>query len=198
MKKTIILLSCLASFALVSQPYAAQAQKPTAQRVTINKKQESHINFAQDPRYSSYVMGLSGDNALYGNYPNSIHQSNLQVEMLRHTTWGSLVPRKKIYGDPAKGRYPLRYYPKKVVAKKDITLTKEDLERICGDKAQPAMKADKNALSTVPTVSSNSTSSIARDRTSSIYEPVNENKQNPEVQRKVEEIQKSLLTPNVK
>lgn len=195
MKKTMIILGCLASFALVGQSYAEQAQKTVPSKVAINKKAKSHINFAQDPRYSYYVMGLSGDNTLYGNYPTSPYQSNFQVEALRHTVWGSLVPRKKVFDDPAKGRYPWRYSSKKVQAKKDAIYTKEDLARICGDKAQPAMKADSNALSAVPTITPNSSS---MDKTPSIYEPVNENKQNPEIQKKVEEIQNSLLTPSVK
>lgn len=45
----------------------------------------------------------SGTTSLFGNYASSPYQSNIQVEMLRNTVWGSLVPRKKLYDDPAKG-----------------------------------------------------------------------------------------------
>ncbi len=52
----------------------------------------------------------SAGTSLFGNYASSPYQSDIRVEMLRNTVWGSLVPRKKLYQDPAKGKYPARYY----------------------------------------------------------------------------------------
>lgn len=50
----------------------------------------------------------SGSTSLFGNYASSPYQSNIQVEMLRNTVWGSLVPRKRLYDDPAKVNGPAR------------------------------------------------------------------------------------------
>lgn len=106
----------------------SQSAAPVQVNVNVNTSahaegntQTAEISNAQNQTQSQYAApanaaavtssakqpGATG--ALYGDYANSPYQSNLQTEMLRHTVWGSLVPRKKLYRDPALGKYPPRY-----------------------------------------------------------------------------------------
>ena len=91
----------------------AQGNTQTAEIFnTQNQTQTQYAAAAPVPAPNAVQSGakrLSGADSLYGDYAESPYQSNLQTEMLRHTVWGSLVPRKKIYGDPALGKYPPRY-----------------------------------------------------------------------------------------
>lgn len=50
-----------------------------------------------------------GSTSLFGNYASSPYQSNIQVEMLRDSVWNALVPRKRLYDDPATGNSSTRY-----------------------------------------------------------------------------------------
>lgn len=64
---------------------------------------------AASPKTVTDTASTGGNTSLFGNYASSPYQSNIHVEMLRNTVWGSLVPRKKLYDDPAKGNAPARY-----------------------------------------------------------------------------------------
>lgn len=86
--------------------------------ISYAPNQAAPQNYASSSAYAPQAVQngakqLSGTGSLYGDYANSPYQSNLQTEMLRHTVWGSLVPRKKLYRDPALGKYPPRYFAAK-------------------------------------------------------------------------------------
>ena len=242
MKKILFFLGCLISFSYAEQSFAQQqvqqqsirkeagpvtvnvnvSNTATANGNTLSPQMQNSLP-AQNGRYgnyntnNSYVKELSGTGSLYGNYPESPYQADFQTEMLRHTVWGSLVPRKQLFDDPAKGRYPWRYSTKKVVSKKVetkkelIDVTKLDLDAICKEREEAKKQANvvKNENNTTDNVANSiviNTKDIQKEEVKkteevkepSIYEPVNENKQNEDIQRKVEEIQDALLAPSVK
>lgn len=238
MKKILFFLGCLISFSYAEQSFAQQQVQqqsirkeagPVAVNVNFSNTATANGNTlspqiqnslpAQNGRYgnyntnNSYVKELSGTGSLYGNYPESPYQDNFQTEMLRHTVWGALVPRKKLFDDPAKGRYPWRYSTNKVVSKKVettkelIDVSKLDLDAICKEREEAKKKAANNntndnlANSIVINTKDIQKTDVQKAEEAnqpSIYEPVSENKQNEDIQRKVEEIQDALLVPSVK
>lgn len=140
------------------------------------------------------VQNLSGKNSLYGEYYVSPYQNSLQTEMLRHTVWGSLVPRKKLYADPALGKYPPRYSVAKPKAAKQETNCPETVQNNNVSAAVPDTAAPKSAVPDAKNAAG----------TSSIYEPLNKQPNTPpaggadsSVQQKVEDLQNSLLIPKV-
>lgn len=147
MKKTVLFF--LASFYFVF-PVSAQNAAQTSQgaktadspvQVTVNinnttsaqgNTQTTTIDNTQNQTGASATAvnqkgrdaaGPNAGTSLFGNYASSPYQSDIRVEMLRNTVWGSLVPRKKLYQDPAKGKYPARYYSGAGSAKARSTAT---------------------------------------------------------------------------
>ena len=86
------------------------AQGNTQTTTIDNTQNQSGASATAVSQKGLYTANPSAGTSLFGNYASSPYQSDIRVEMLRNTVWGSLVPRKKLYQDPAKGKYPARYY----------------------------------------------------------------------------------------
>lgn len=174
------------------------AKVQTAPKAAPKKVSSRPIRESVTTYPSSMTPGIKSQAGLYGDYMDSEYQNDFQTEMLRHTVWGSLVPRKKLFDDPAKGRYPLRY-----------TVRKAAVKDPCADQnqqktASPAQSAKSNE-EIVKAILKNTEKEMAAEQSSknpqsqSFYEPVKPEtaQNNQEVQKKVEEIQQSLTNQKV-
>lgn len=86
----------------------------------------------------------AGSSSLYGNYASSPYHSNVQVEMLRNTIWGSLVPRKRLYDDPATGNSSTRYIGSSSTSSSSKYTGRKSSKKKSGNK-QAANKQKTNA-----------------------------------------------------
>lgn len=87
----------------------ATAQGNT-QTTKVESSQPTAITAAASTTNPSAGQNASaGSYSLFGNYASSPYQSNIQVEMLRNSVWNALVPRKRLYDDPAAGNSSTRY-----------------------------------------------------------------------------------------
>lgn len=134
MKKSFFLF--LASFCFALPAFAQSNTAQTAQtvkttdtpaqvNVTINNTATAQGNTQTTKVESSQPAAITatasttnpsagqnasaGSHSLFGNYASSPYQSNIQVEMLRNSVWNALVPRKRLYDDPATGNSSTRY-----------------------------------------------------------------------------------------
>ncbi len=113
---------------------------------------------AASPKTVQDTAGTSGTSSLFGNYASSPYQSNIQVEMLRNTVWGSLVPRKKLYDDPAKGNAPVRYagskskstQKSKKTAAQTSTVQAKDLQNAMANTQQTILVEQKDGQLCIP------------------------------------------------
>lgn len=112
---------------------------------------------ATSPKTVQDTAGTSGSSSLFGNYASSPYQSNIHVEMLRNTVWGSLVPRKKLYDDPAKGNAP-RYagskskstQKSKKTAAQTNTVQAKDLQNAMANTQQTILVEQKDGQLCIP------------------------------------------------
>ncbi len=129
---------------------SASAQGNT-QTTTIDNTQ----NQSSAPAPASQgTAGTVGAKSLFGDYASSPYHSNMQVEMLRNSVWTSLVPRKKLYQDPAAGNAPTRYYGKK-------SSTKSKSQTAQANKTKSG--TTKNNTSKAANIQANSTQNINLD-----------------------------------
>lgn len=174
----------------VSNTASAQGNVQTASNVQNQSLQPSVSPMGTAaPAPSAAVRSVSGTSSLYSDYYSAPYQNSLQTEMLRHTVWGSLVPRKKLYSDPALGKYPPRYSVAKPKAVKQETNTGGTVRNGNVSAAVPDAAASKSSVTEANPA-----------ETSSMYEPLNSpsaDEAGSSVQQKVEDLRDSLLIPKV-
>lgn len=96
----------------------ASAQGNT-QTTTIDNTQNQST--APAAAASTQSTGTTTSSSLFGDYTSSPYHSNPQIEMLRNSVWTSLVPRKKLYNDPAGKNAGTYYYGQSTTTKSQTT-----------------------------------------------------------------------------
>ncbi len=137
---------------------SASAQGNT-QTTTIDNQQSQSTTAAANQKESSGAT-VTGSASVHGDYSGS-YQSNPKIEALRNSAWQALVPRKKLYNDPA-GRNAGRVYSATTATSKSQTTqtskTKSSKTKSGTAQASKAKSGTTAGINSITTQTNTSTS----------------------------------------
>lgn len=148
---------------------SASAQGNT-QTTTIDNTQNQTTTTAASAKENSGAT-ISGSGSAFGDYASSPYHSNPQIGMLRNSVWNALVPRKKLYDDPAGKNAGRTYYGQSTTTKsksQTAQTSKTKSSTTKGSKTKSSTAQTNKAKSTTAGSSSTSALTAAQKNTSNL------------------------------